>query len=252
MDESFAELAGLLQFRDKEEERVKRAEARKKGTLSEDDKEMDAWDKEMKVRFRSCVFDCGRCLFNLGREGGEGGDCPRTAMQVRFCHIRPGPAFFGWEPKTEHCLFRSDLWQLITELSVAIDADLWCLSAIGWWLGATTTSFGLKMSSSWFENVTGKQATKRDSANTLAGGGFTKLGLRQGASSSSIETANRARTMPTSFCAMGAGWIRLRLTPFEERASISTRGGSSFVEEAPILCLVDTRCSSGPVKAQSA
>ena len=51
MDESFAELAQLLQFRDKEQERVKKAEAKKKGTLSQDDMEMDAWDKEMKVRF---------------------------------------------------------------------------------------------------------------------------------------------------------------------------------------------------------
>ncbi|KAL7544870.1 hypothetical protein ACHAWF_008236 [Thalassiosira exigua] len=48
MDESFAELAQLLQFRDKEQERVKKVEARKEGTLSRDDKEMDAWDKEMK------------------------------------------------------------------------------------------------------------------------------------------------------------------------------------------------------------
>ncbi|KAL9182212.1 hypothetical protein ACHAXT_012864 [Thalassiosira profunda] len=48
MDESFAELAQLLQFRDKEKERVKRAEARKEGTLSSEDKEMDAWDREMK------------------------------------------------------------------------------------------------------------------------------------------------------------------------------------------------------------
>ena len=48
MDESFAELAQLLQFRDKEKERVKRAEARKEGKLSTEDKEMDAWDREMK------------------------------------------------------------------------------------------------------------------------------------------------------------------------------------------------------------
>lgn len=49
MDESFAELAGLLQFRDKERERVERSEKRKKGMLDEEEMEMDAWDKEMKV-----------------------------------------------------------------------------------------------------------------------------------------------------------------------------------------------------------
>jgi hypothetical protein len=52
MDESFAELAGLLQFRDKERERVERSEKRKKGMLDADELEMDAWDKEMKVRMR--------------------------------------------------------------------------------------------------------------------------------------------------------------------------------------------------------
>jgi len=51
MDESFAELAGLLQFRDKERERVEKSEKRKKGTLDADEMEMDAWDKEMKVRY---------------------------------------------------------------------------------------------------------------------------------------------------------------------------------------------------------
>ena len=50
MDESFAELAGLLQFRDKERERVERSEKRKKGMLDAEELEMDAWDKEMKVR----------------------------------------------------------------------------------------------------------------------------------------------------------------------------------------------------------
>lgn len=50
MDESFGELAQLLQFRDKEDERKKQFEAKKKGTLSQEDREMDAWDKEMKVR----------------------------------------------------------------------------------------------------------------------------------------------------------------------------------------------------------
>ena len=50
LDDSFAELAQLLQFRDKEQERVKKAAARKEGTLGKDETEMDAWDKEMKVR----------------------------------------------------------------------------------------------------------------------------------------------------------------------------------------------------------
>jgi len=49
MDESFGELAKLLQFRDKEQERVERSEKKKKGQLSTEDMEMDAWDKEMKV-----------------------------------------------------------------------------------------------------------------------------------------------------------------------------------------------------------
>ena len=52
MDESFGELAKLLQFRDKEQERVERTEKKKRGELSADDVEMDAWDKEMKV----CLF----------------------------------------------------------------------------------------------------------------------------------------------------------------------------------------------------
>ena len=52
MDESFAELAGLLDFRDKERERVEKSEKRKKGMLDADEMEMDAWDKEMKVRER--------------------------------------------------------------------------------------------------------------------------------------------------------------------------------------------------------
>ncbi len=49
MDESFAELAGLLQFRDKERERVEKSEKRRKGLLDVEEMEMDAWDKEMKV-----------------------------------------------------------------------------------------------------------------------------------------------------------------------------------------------------------
>merc|ERR1719491_2658942 len=48
MDTSFAELANLLNFRDKEKERVKKVEARKEGTLTKDEAEMDDWDKEMK------------------------------------------------------------------------------------------------------------------------------------------------------------------------------------------------------------
>jgi len=51
MDEQFKELASLLQFRDKEQERQERAAARKKGALPDnDDKEMEEWDREMKVR----------------------------------------------------------------------------------------------------------------------------------------------------------------------------------------------------------
>jgi len=48
MDESFAELAQLLKFRDKEQERNEKHQAKKEGNLSVEDKEMDAWDKEMK------------------------------------------------------------------------------------------------------------------------------------------------------------------------------------------------------------
>eukprot|EP00804_Cyclotella_cryptica_P013687 CCRYP_016131-RA/>CCRYP_016131-RA protein AED:0.07 eAED:0.07 QI:308/1/1/1/0.66/0.42/7/2083/1063 len=48
MDESFSELAKLLQFRDKEQERVERSQKKKAGTLSAEDVEMDDWDKEMK------------------------------------------------------------------------------------------------------------------------------------------------------------------------------------------------------------
>jgi hypothetical protein len=51
LDEQFDELAHLLQFRDKEADRRQKAEARKHGNLihSEEDLEMDEWDKEMKV-----------------------------------------------------------------------------------------------------------------------------------------------------------------------------------------------------------
>lgn len=48
MDESFAELAQLLNFRDKEQERIQRSNDRKNGKLSVEDVEMDDWDKEMK------------------------------------------------------------------------------------------------------------------------------------------------------------------------------------------------------------
>ncbi len=51
MDESFGELAKLLQFRDKEQERMEKSQKKKMGTLSQEDVEMDAWDKEMKVCF---------------------------------------------------------------------------------------------------------------------------------------------------------------------------------------------------------
>jgi len=49
LDESFKELAGLLQFRDKEKEKKAKMEAKRAGTLSREDEEMDAWDKEMKT-----------------------------------------------------------------------------------------------------------------------------------------------------------------------------------------------------------
>jgi len=48
LDESFKELAGLLQFRDKEKEKKSKLDAKRAGTLSQEDKDMDAWDKEMK------------------------------------------------------------------------------------------------------------------------------------------------------------------------------------------------------------
>ena len=50
MDTSFNELASLLQFRDKEKERKDKFDRKKMGKLSADEMEMDAWDKEMKVR----------------------------------------------------------------------------------------------------------------------------------------------------------------------------------------------------------
>ena len=64
MDESFAELAQILQFRDKEQERAKKAKDRKEGTLTKDEMEMDAWDKEMKVRHNFMFVSFGvRGLF---------------------------------------------------------------------------------------------------------------------------------------------------------------------------------------------
>jgi hypothetical protein len=60
MDESFAELSQLLNFRDKEQERVQKREARKKGELSQEEMEMDDWDKEMKV-----MKNLGSCLLSF-------------------------------------------------------------------------------------------------------------------------------------------------------------------------------------------
>ena len=47
-DENFKELAALLNFRDKEKDRKAHFEAKKAGTLSQEDQEMDEWEKEMK------------------------------------------------------------------------------------------------------------------------------------------------------------------------------------------------------------
>jgi nucleolar protein 14 len=49
LDDNFKELAAMLNFRDKGQERRGYFEARKAGTLSQEDKEMDEWDKEMKA-----------------------------------------------------------------------------------------------------------------------------------------------------------------------------------------------------------
>jgi nucleolar protein 14 len=49
MDDSFKEIASMLQFRDKEKEYKQREEARKSGNLTQEDEEMADWDKEMKV-----------------------------------------------------------------------------------------------------------------------------------------------------------------------------------------------------------
>jgi nucleolar protein 14 len=48
LDQSFATLAGLLQFRDKEAELRQRAQARRDGAVPADDAEYDDWDREMK------------------------------------------------------------------------------------------------------------------------------------------------------------------------------------------------------------
>ena len=50
LDDNFKALAAMLNFRDKEKDRKEFFEAKKAGTLSTEDKEMDDWDKEMKVR----------------------------------------------------------------------------------------------------------------------------------------------------------------------------------------------------------
>ena len=49
LDENFKELASLLTFRDKEQEYKRNKERKQKGLLTQEEKEMDAWDKEMKV-----------------------------------------------------------------------------------------------------------------------------------------------------------------------------------------------------------
>lgn len=72
MDESFGDLAKLLQFRDKEQERVEKYEKKKKGELSPDDLEMDAWDKEMKVCCllpTTCHIFCCLCFVYLYMHG---------------------------------------------------------------------------------------------------------------------------------------------------------------------------------------
>ena len=48
MDQSFQELSGLLQFRDKEQEIRQRAQARRTGAFLPEDQEYDDWDREMK------------------------------------------------------------------------------------------------------------------------------------------------------------------------------------------------------------
>jgi nucleolar protein 14 len=48
LDDNFKELARLLNFRDKEQDRKARLEAKQAGTLTQDEQEMDEWEKEMK------------------------------------------------------------------------------------------------------------------------------------------------------------------------------------------------------------
>jgi nucleolar protein 14 len=48
MDEAFADLATMLQFRDKEQEIKDYHTAKRQGTLTADDQEFEDWDKEMK------------------------------------------------------------------------------------------------------------------------------------------------------------------------------------------------------------
>lgn len=55
MDDQFKELASMLNFRDKSKERKENFEARRKGTLTEEDKDMDDWNKEMKVSINNLV-----------------------------------------------------------------------------------------------------------------------------------------------------------------------------------------------------
>lgn len=49
MDESFSEIAKMLQFRDKAKERKEREDKKASGNLSDDEQEMADWDKEMKT-----------------------------------------------------------------------------------------------------------------------------------------------------------------------------------------------------------
>ena len=49
MDARFKEISSHLQFRDKEQERKERAEAKRAGTMSTEDKDMDDWNKKAKV-----------------------------------------------------------------------------------------------------------------------------------------------------------------------------------------------------------
>jgi len=49
LDDNFKELAAMLTFRDKEQDRKEQRQAKRTGTLSQEDKEMDDWDKEMKA-----------------------------------------------------------------------------------------------------------------------------------------------------------------------------------------------------------